>query len=102
MVAESTLELQECRRASRPDRSLRGSDHSGSARVAATARADAAPLRRQGTIFCSMAAKHINARPGDFATTVLMPGDPLRARHIADRYLGEARQVNDVRNMWGY
>jgi len=49
-----------------------------------------------------MAAKHINARPGDFATTVLMPGDPLRARHIADRCLGEARQVNDVRNMWGY
>jgi purine-nucleoside phosphorylase len=49
-----------------------------------------------------MAAKHIDARPGDFATTVLMPGDPLRARHIADRYLDEVKRVNDVRNMWGY
>lgn len=49
-----------------------------------------------------MAAKHINAAPGDFAPTVLMPGDPLRARHIAERYLDDARQVNDVRNMWGY
>ena len=49
-----------------------------------------------------MAAKHINARPGDFAKTVLMPGDPLRARHIADKYLTDARQVTDVRNMWGF
>ncbi len=49
-----------------------------------------------------MATKHINANPGDFAETVLMPGDPLRARFIADTYLEDARQVNDVRNMWGY
>ena len=49
-----------------------------------------------------MAAKHINARPGDFAETVLMPGDPLRAQHIAENYLADARRVNDVRNMWGY
>jgi purine-nucleoside phosphorylase len=49
-----------------------------------------------------MAAKHINARPGDFAKTVLMPGDPLRAKHIADKYLTDARQVTDVRNMWGF
>ena len=49
-----------------------------------------------------MATKHINAQPGDFAETVLMPGDPLRAQHIAEHYLEDARRVNDVRNMWGY
>ena len=49
-----------------------------------------------------MATKHMNAAPGDFATTVLMPGDPLRARYIADTYLDDARRVNDVRNMWGF
>ena len=49
-----------------------------------------------------MAAKHINAAPGDFAETVLMPGDPLRAKYIADTYLDDARQVTDVRNMWGF
>ena len=49
-----------------------------------------------------MAAKHINAAPGDFAETVLMPGDPLRAQYIADTYLDNARRVTDVRNMWGF
>lgn len=49
-----------------------------------------------------MATKHMNAAPGDFADTVLMPGDPLRARYIADTYLEDARRVTDVRNMWGY
>jgi purine-nucleoside phosphorylase len=49
-----------------------------------------------------MAAKHINARPGDFAETILMPGDPLRAQYIAETYLDGARRVTDVRNMWGY
>jgi purine-nucleoside phosphorylase len=49
-----------------------------------------------------MAAKHINAAPGDFAETVLMPGDPLRAKYIADTYLDGARRVTDVRNMWGF
>ena len=44
----------------------------------------------------------MNAAPGDFADTVLMPGDPLRARYIADTYLDGARRVTDVRNMWGY
>ena len=33
-----------------------------------------------------MATPHINAAPGDFADTVLMPGDPLRAKYIADTY----------------
>ena len=49
-----------------------------------------------------MATKHMNAAPGDFATTVLMPGDPLRAQYIADTYLDDARRVTDVRNMWGF
>ena len=49
-----------------------------------------------------MATKHMNAAPGDFAETVLMPGDPLRARYIAETHLDDARRVTDVRNMWGY
>ena len=49
-----------------------------------------------------MTAKHMNAAPGDFAETVLMPGDPLRAQYIADTYLDDARRVTDVRNMWGF
>ena len=44
----------------------------------------------------------MNAAPGDFAKTVLMPGDPLRAQYIADTYLEDARRVTDVRNMWGF
>jgi purine-nucleoside phosphorylase len=49
-----------------------------------------------------MASKHLNAAAGDFAGTVLMPGDPLRAQYIADTYLENARRVSDVRNMWGF
>lgn len=49
-----------------------------------------------------MASKHLNAGEGDYAGTVLMPGDPLRAQYIADTYLENARRVNDVRNMWGF
>jgi purine-nucleoside phosphorylase len=49
-----------------------------------------------------MATKHMNAAPGDFAETVLMPGDPLRAQYIAEKWLEAPRRVNDVRNMWGY
>ncbi len=45
---------------------------------------------------------HIEAAPGDFAATVLMPGDPLRAQHIAKTYLKDVRQVNKVRGMNGY
>ena len=49
-----------------------------------------------------MATAHINAAPGDFADTVLMPGDPLRAQYIAETFLDDARRVSDVRNMWGF
>jgi len=49
-----------------------------------------------------MATIHINAARGDFAETVLMPGDPLRAKYIAETFLDDARQVTDVRNMLGF
>lgn len=49
-----------------------------------------------------MATAHINAAPEDFASTVLMPGDPLRARLIAEKYLEDAVLVNNVRGVQGY
>jgi purine-nucleoside phosphorylase len=45
---------------------------------------------------------HINAPKDGFAKTVLMPGDPKRAKHIADTYLKNAVLVNDVRGIQGY
>ena len=45
---------------------------------------------------------HINAKEGDFAKTVLMPGDPLRSKFIAETYLENRRLVNDVRGVQGY
>jgi purine-nucleoside phosphorylase len=45
---------------------------------------------------------HISAVAGDFAPSILLPGDPLRAKHIADNFLDEVIQVNEVRNMLGY
>lgn len=45
---------------------------------------------------------HINAPKGAFAKTVLMPGDPKRARYIAEKFLQDAKLVNDVRGVQGY
>ena len=45
---------------------------------------------------------HISAKPGDFAKTVLMPGDPLRAKYIAETFLTDAVLVNPVRGVNGY
>ena len=45
---------------------------------------------------------HINAKEGDFARTVLMPGDPLRAKFIAETFLTNAKLVNNVRGVQGY
>ena len=45
---------------------------------------------------------HINARPGDFGQTVLMPGDPLRAKFIAENFLTDPVLVNNVRGVQGY
>ena len=49
-----------------------------------------------------MTTPHINAPDGAFAKTVLMPGDPMRAKYIAENYLEESRLVTDVRGMLGY
>ena len=45
---------------------------------------------------------HINAKPGDFGKTVLMPGDPLRSRFIAENFLENPILVNNVRGVQGY
>ncbi len=49
-----------------------------------------------------MSTPHNRAEKGDFAKTVLMPGDPLRAKFIAETYLEDVRLVTDVRGMLGY
>ena len=49
-----------------------------------------------------MATPHISATPADFAKTVLMPGDPLRAKYIAESFLTDAKLVNTVRGIQGY
>ncbi|MDJ0665554.1 MAG: purine-nucleoside phosphorylase [Acidimicrobiia bacterium] len=49
-----------------------------------------------------MATPHINAEPGDFAESILLPGDPLRAQYIAENHLTDARLVTSVRNILGY
>lgn len=50
----------------------------------------------------SIPTPHIEAKPGDFAKTVLMPGDPLRAKFIAENFLTEAVLVNNIRGIQGY
>jgi len=49
-----------------------------------------------------MPTPHISAEKGDFAPSILLPGDPLRAKHIADNFLDQVTQVNEVRNMLGF
>lgn len=49
-----------------------------------------------------MATPHIEAEKGDFADVVLMPGDPMRAKLIAETYLEDLKQVNQVRGILGY
>ena len=51
----------------------------------------------------SIPTPHIEAKSKDlFAKTVLMPGDPLRAKFVAETYLTDVVQINGVRNMFGY
>jgi DeoD family purine-nucleoside phosphorylase len=45
---------------------------------------------------------HLRAEPGDYAEACLLPGDPLRAKYIADTYLADAEQVNEERGLLGY
>ena len=49
-----------------------------------------------------MPTPHIEAEKGAFAETVLLPGDPLRAKFIAETFLEEVQQVNGVRNRFGF
>ncbi|MCQ3035553.1 MAG: purine-nucleoside phosphorylase [Bacilli bacterium] len=49
-----------------------------------------------------MATPHINANKGDFAKVVLMPGDPLRAKMVAENFLVDAKLVTNVRGILGY
>ena len=49
-----------------------------------------------------MATPHINAREGDFAKTILMPGDPLRAQFIAENFIDTPQLVTSVRNVLGF
>ena len=45
---------------------------------------------------------HNEAKKEDIADIVLMPGDPLRAKYIADNFMEDAKVINTVRNMLGY
>ena len=49
-----------------------------------------------------MSTPHNQAQVGEIAQTVLMPGDPLRAKFLAETYLEDVHQFNAVRNMLGY
>ena len=49
-----------------------------------------------------MPTPHINAKPGDFAKVVLMPGDPMRAKWIIENFLHDAVLVTEVRGVFGY
>ena len=49
-----------------------------------------------------MKTPHIESNEMDVAPLVIMPGDPLRAKYIADTYLKDVKQINSVRNMFGY
>ena len=49
-----------------------------------------------------MTTAHISAKKGDIAETILLPGDPLRAKFIADTFLEDVVEFNAVRNMLGY
>jgi len=50
----------------------------------------------------TVSTAHNSANKGDFAKTVLMPGDPLRAKFVAENFLTDARLVNNVRGIQGY
>jgi len=49
-----------------------------------------------------MTTPHNSAKPGDIAKTVLMPGDPLRAKFVAETYLSDVKCYNEVRGMYGF
>jgi len=58
--------------------------------------------KKQKTDGAFKGTPHINAKIGDFAEVVLLPGDPKRAKFIADTFLTDVKQVTDVRSMLGF
>ena len=59
-------------------------------------------IQKQGDIQLTPPTPHINAPQGAFAKTVLLPGDPKRAKYVAEKFLENAELVNDVRGVQGY
>ena len=59
-------------------------------------------IQKQGDIKLTPPTPHINAPAGAFAKTVLLPGDPKRAKYVAEKFLENAELVNDVRGVQGY
>ena len=58
--------------------------------------------QKQGDIKLTPPTPHISAPAGAFAKTVLLPGDPKRAKYVAEKFLDKAELVNDVRGVQGY
>jgi len=59
-------------------------------------------IQKQGDIKLTPPTPHINSPAGAFAKTVLVPGDPKRAKYVAEKFLEKAELVNDVRGVQGY
>ena len=59
-------------------------------------------MKKQVAPAAKNCTKHIGAEPGDFAEVCLVPGDPLRAKWIAETFLEDAKQVTSVRNALGF
>ena len=59
-------------------------------------------IQKQGDIKLTPPTPHINAPAGAFAKTVLLPGDPKRAKYVAEKFLEKSELVNDVRGVQGY
>ena len=51
---------------------------------------------------CRPVPIHLRAEPGDYAEACLVPGDPIRAKYLAETYFDDLRQVNEERGMLGY
>ena len=49
-----------------------------------------------------MVTPHINAKEGSFAETILLPGDPLRAKFIAETFFEDIKEITNVRNVLGF
>jgi DeoD family purine-nucleoside phosphorylase len=64
-------------------------------------RVPSATPEREGVVF-RLVPIHLRAEPGDYAEACLLPGDPLRARYIAETYLDDVRQVNEERGLLGF